>query len=231
MIERNVITVEDPVEVEVDGITQVQVSEAFGVTFEAGLRAALRQDPDVVMIGEIRDTTTGGIAVRAALTGHLVLSTLHTNDAPSAVTRLIDLGIARYLVSSSLSLVLAQRLLRRNCSFCCVAHQPSADVRYQLGLGPDVSDMIVAGTGCPACDGTGYRGRIGAFELLVVNDDFRAAIADGAGEGQLRDIAVATGWRPIQEQGIRLIMQGITTPEEVLRATQSEGDPGMEPRG
>ena len=217
--QRNVITVEDPVEVEIAGITQVQVSES-GVTFDTGLRAALRQDPDVLMVGEIRDTETGSMAARAALTGHLVLSTLHTNDAPSVIVRLMDLGIPRYLIGSSLSLVIAQRLLRRNCPTCAAPHRPDADVCARLGLAPGT--VLTAGQGCPACDHTGFRGRVGCFEFMVVNDDVRRAITEGAGSAQVRAAARAAGWRPLQEQARDLALAGTTSPEEVLRATDAE---------
>ncbi|MFN8126534.1 MAG: ATPase, T2SS/T4P/T4SS family [Candidatus Nanopelagicales bacterium] len=223
--QRNVITVEDPVEIEIAGITQVQVSES-GVTFDSGLRAALRQDPDVLMVGEIRDTATGSIATRAALTGHLVLSTLHTNDAPSAVTRLVDLGVPRYLVGTALSLVIAQRLLRRTCPSCAAPHQPGADVIARLGLPPGTA--LVAGTGCPACDQTGFRGRVGCFELMVVDDSLRNAITDGASEAELRTLATTAGWLPLQVHARELALAGVTSPEEVLRATSSDYEPVAE---
>lgn len=224
--QRNVITVEDPVEVEIAGITQVQVSES-GVTFDTGLRAALRQDPDVLMVGEIRDTETGSMAARAALTGHLVLSTLHTNDAPSVIVRLMDLGIPRYLIGSSLSLVIAQRLLRRNCPTCAAPHRPDADVCARLGLAPGT--VLTAGQGCPACDHTGFRGRVGCFEFMVVNDDVRRAITEGAGSAQVRAAARAAGWRPLQEQARDLALAGTTSPEEVLRATDAEPEDAPSP--
>jgi type II secretory ATPase GspE/PulE/Tfp pilus assembly ATPase PilB-like protein len=219
--QRNVVTVEDPVEVEITGISQVQVSES-GVTFESGLRAALRQDPDVLMVGEIRDTDTGSIAARAALTGHLVLSTLHTNDAPSAVTRLVDLGVPRYLIGTALSLVIAQRLLRRVCPACAAPHEPDADVCARLGLTPGT--VLTAGTGCAACDQTGYRGRVGCFEFMVVDEGVRRAITDGASPSQLREAAESAGWIPLQVQARRLALQGVTSPEEALRATARDGE-------
>ncbi len=190
-----IVTVEDPVEYELRGVPQVPVNDRVGVTFATALRALLRQDPDIVMVGEIRDGETAEIATQAALTGHLVLSTLHTNDAASALTRLLDLGIAPFLVASTVDVVLAQRLVRRVCANC-------------------------RGTGCPECRDSGYRGRTGIYELLTVSDAIRAALARGTAAGELAKIARAEGMQTLREHGETLIAQGITTREEVERVTR-----------
>ena len=191
--ERNVITIEDPVEVEIPGITQVQVNEAAGLTFDATLRAALRQDPDLLMVGEIRDTATGNLALRAALTGHLVLSTLHTLDAPGSVVRLLDLGLPPYLVAASLTLVVSQRLIRRNCPHCVAACHPDPQICGLLAIRPERTSHMMAGSGCTACDYTGYRGRTGIFDILTITPDLRQVIASGADESALRAQAQKAG--------------------------------------
>lgn len=188
-----ILTVEDPVEYELPGVAQMPVHEKVGVTFASALRALLRQDPDVLLVGEIRDEETAEIATHAALTGHLVLSTLHTNDAASALTRLLDLGVAPYLVASTVEAVLAQRLVRVICQHCRAA-------------------------GCEQCRGSGYRGRTGIYEVLVMNDDIRGAIQVGAAE--LRRLAVASGMRSLRDDGLRQVREGVTTLEEVLRVTK-----------
>ncbi len=226
--ERNVVTIEDPVEVEIRGITQVQINEPVGLTFDAILRAALRQDPDVLLVGEIRDTATGNLALRAALTGHLVLSTLHTLDGPGSVVRLLDLGLPPYLVAASVSLVVSQRLIRRNCRQCAAATGADPEVCGLLGIAPHDAQKLVAGAGCPACDYTGYRGRIGVFDLLEVTPGMRQIIGRGGDEAQLREAARAAGWRPLIDRGIQLALAGITTPEEILRVINLPGEAGTE---
>ena len=215
--QRNVITVEDPVEVEIDGIAQVAVSDTGVLTFEGALRAALRQDPDVLLVGEIRDPTTGSLALRASLTGHLVLSTLHTLDAPSAIVRLLDLGLPRYLAAASLNLIVSQRLIRKNCASCAAPSPPSAEISALLGIAAEEASRMIAGTGCPACSGTGYRGRMAVFELLQMTNEFRSMVGAGADEHQLRESARAAGWKPLLTQALRLAVAGATTADEVLR--------------
>jgi type IV pilus assembly protein PilB len=216
-----ILTVEDPVEYEIDGIMQVPVNQAAGLTFARALRSFLRQDPDIVMVGEMRDLETAQIAVHASLTGHLVLSTLHTNDAPGAVTRLLDLGIEPFLLASTLEGVLAQRLLRRICPECKTARTPAESVRRHLGA--DFSQLgeqtCYVGLGCPACQYTGYRGRLGIFELLPINDELRDLIVDGASLMQLRQKATALGLTSLRDAGVRAVLEGETTLEEVMRYT------------
>ncbi len=224
-IDQKIVTIEDPVEYQLAGINQIQVSTKTGLTFGAGLRAILRHDPDVVLIGEIRDRETAEIAVQASLTGHLVFSTLHTNDAPSATTRLIDMGIEPYLVASSLEMVLAQRLVRVICKHC-KEEMPSADLEaLRAEYGAEVPDVVYRGRGCRNCMGTGYRGRQGVFELMHVSEDIRALILDRASSGKIRRVAVQEGMSSLRGDGWRLVREGRTTIEEVVRATKNE-DPG-----
>ncbi|HWV58920.1 MAG TPA: type II secretion system ATPase GspE [Longimicrobiales bacterium] len=214
-----IITVEDPVEYELAGVPQVPVNEKVGLTFATALRALLRQDPDVMLVGEIRDHDTAEIATHAALTGHLVLSTLHTNDAATALTRLVDLGIEPYLVASTVEAVLAQRLVRVICNDCRRPTPPTAEQLRALRLADD--DPIVAATfageGCDACRGTGYRGRRGIYELLVMDDELRQLVQENAAAGALTRVAIARGMRLLVEDGLRLVREGVTTIEEVLR--------------
>ncbi len=211
-----IITVEDPVEYELPGIPQMPVNEKVGVTFASALRAMLRQDPDVMLVGEIRDADTAEIATQAALTGHLVLSTLHTNDAPSAITRLVDLGVAPYLVASTVEAVLAQRLVRVICPSCREAVAPAAE---WAGLLAGVA-AVFRGRGCADCRGTGYRGRSGIYELLVLDEAMRAEIGRERNAGDLRRLAIQGGMRTLREDGLRQVRAGVTTVEEVLRVTQ-----------
>jgi general secretion pathway protein E len=215
-----IITVEDPIEYQLAGITQMPVHRQAGVTFAAALRAILRQDPDVVMIGEMRDQETAEISIQAAMTGHLVFSTLHTNDAISAVPRLLDLGIPEYLVAATLEGVLAQRLVRRVCPDCRVGYEPAAET-VSLVAGRTVERMtLLRGAGCNACRGTGFRGRLGVFELFVVTDDLRDAIASRAPRAQLRALAIAAGLIPLRRDGWEKVQAGLTTVEEVVRVIQ-----------
>ena len=218
--EVNVVTLEDPIELQLPGITQVAVHPRSGMTFARGLRAVLRQDPDVVMVGEVRDSETAELALQAALTGHLVLTTLHTNDAPGALTRLVDMGVEPYLVASSLSLVVAQRLVRQPCPACAGPYEPSDAVLAGLGLDPDslAGAAPRRGDGCPRCAGSGYRGRRGVFEVLEVTPVVRHAI--GQGEEALAKAAAATGLQRLREHALALAARGETTYEEVLRATR-----------
>ncbi len=217
-----IVTIEDPVEYQMRGINQIQVNVKSGLTFAAGLRAILRHDPDVVLIGEIRDRETAEIAVQASLTGHLVFSTLHTNDAPGAATRLIDMGIEPYLVSSSLELVAAQRLVRLICPKCKEQTPPEDVEKLRIEFGPEVPGVIFRGHGCRNCQGTGYRGRQGLFELMPITDEVRAMIIERTSSRVIRKLAVQQGMTSLREDGWRLIREGRTTPEEVLRMTKDE---------
>lgn len=215
-----ILTVEDPVEYELEGVPQVAVNERVGLTFAAALRSLLRQDPDILLVGEIRDEETADIATHAALTGHLVLSTLHTNDAPSAITRLLDLGVPSYLVASTVEGVLAQRLVRRVCSACARPTPP--EPALLAGFGPAAAGLgeVRAGAGCDTCRGTGYRGRTGIYELFAMDDDLRAEVQAERGTRHLRRIAMEKGMVSLREDGMRLVREGRTTPAEVLRITE-----------
>ncbi len=215
------LTAEDPVEYDIDGIMQVPINESIGLTFGRVLRAFLRQDPDRILVGEMRDLETAQIAIQASLTGHLVLSTLHTNDAPGAVTRLIDMGCEPFLVAATLEGVLGQRLLRRICPNCRVSYKPSQAVLNQLGIKEaDIgSKQFYTGQGCDACNDTGYRGRQGLFELLDMSNPIRDLIAQRAATVVLKQKAQELGMRTLREDGIRNIFEGITTIEEVLKYT------------
>jgi general secretion pathway protein E len=214
-----ILAVEDPVEYELPGVPQVQVHEKSGVTFASALRALLRQDPDIMLVGEIRDAETAEIATHAALTGHLVLSTLHTNDAATAVARLIDLGVAPYLVTSTVQAVLAQRLIRRVCESCRREVKPDRSKLVSLGIDP--ADMPVAweGAGCDACRGTGYRGRSGIYELLIPSPALRERVVTTRDSRELQELAVAEGMRTLRQDGARQVIAGCTTADEVLRVT------------
>ena len=220
-IDSKLLTVEDPVEYDIDGIMQVPVNEAVGMTFPRALRAFLRQDPDVIMLGEIRDLETSQIAIQASLTGHLVLSTLHTNDAPGAVTRLIDMGVEPFLISSTLLSVLAQRLVRTICKKCRTPFEPTENQLALLNLSPhDIGDKVFYyGRGCANCNDTGYKGRRGIFELLVISDPIRGLINERAPTVVIRQKAVEMGMVTLREDGLRGIFEGDTTVEEVLKYT------------
>ncbi|HDK35701.1 MAG TPA: type II/IV secretion system protein, partial [Bacteroidetes bacterium] len=218
--DKNIITIENPVEYNFPMINQVQVNTRAGLTFSAGLRSILRQDPDIVMIGEIRDLESAEIAMRAALTGHLVLSTLHTNDAPSAVTRLVDMGVEPFLVATSILGVLAQRLVRRVCRSCKKEMKVSADELQSLGLGKEflIRKFYRAG-GCRECHQTGYKGRVGIHELLRITDGIRSLILRNGADDQIREMAVKNGQQTLRMDGLRKAAEGLTTIEEVLRVT------------
>jgi type IV pilus assembly protein PilB len=213
----NIMTAEDPVEYNLDGINQVQVKEEIGLTFAAALKAFLRQDPNIVMVGEMRDLETGSIAVKAALTGHLVLSTLHTNDAPSTVNRMIDMGIEPFLVATSTNLIMAQRLVRRVCKTCKHVEDVPADTKVEIGLRPEV--VCYKGPGCDHCNGTGYRGRQGLYEVMPITSRLRDLILDRASATEIRDAAIEEGMLTLRMDGLRNIERGVTTVEEVLRET------------
>ncbi|MBX9654963.1 Flp pilus assembly complex ATPase component TadA [bacterium] len=216
-LEKNIVTLEDPIEYQLEGISQVQVSEKRGMTFARGLRSVVRQDPDVIMVGEIRDTETAQMAIQASLTGHLVFSTLHTNSASSAVTRLLDLGVEPYLVASTVAGVLAQRLVRRICPECAISIAPSEIDRRRHHLPDDV--MIKRGAGCARCRQTGFRGRLGIFEFLIVNEAVRELIQSSATATQIEKQAIGQGMQLLSEHGRIRILDGETTPDEVARVT------------
>ncbi|MGH7133722.1 MAG: GspE/PulE family protein, partial [Phycisphaerales bacterium] len=217
----NVSTVEDPVEYHLDGVTQCQTHEKIGMTFAAALRALLRQDPDVIMLGEIRDTETAQVAIQAALTGHLVLSTLHTNDAPSSITRLVNIGMEPFLVGAAVNGVLAQRLLRRLCVHCKVESPPSADMAEYLQMNGMPTERMWAQKGCDRCRNTGYSGRVGIYELLLVDDQLRDIIARNPNVAELRRLCTERGMVTLRSDGLKKAAKGTTSVEEVLRVTES----------
>jgi type II secretory ATPase GspE/PulE/Tfp pilus assembly ATPase PilB-like protein len=219
---RNIITIEDPVEYRLEGISQLQVRRATGFTFAAGLRSILRQDPDIIFVGEVRDRETAEIAVQAAMTGHLVLSTLHTNDAPGAIYRLIDMGIEPYQVAGALIGALAQRLLRLNCAACSRPYTPPPPELepFQGFPGADSVGELVRGSGCSACRGTGFKGRTGIFELMLVDEQVIAFLRAPSVADDLRQRLIAAGLTPLEHHGWRKVLQGRTTPEELLRVVK-----------
>ncbi|MGE4357637.1 MAG: type II secretion system ATPase GspE [Candidatus Omnitrophota bacterium] len=221
-IEKNIVTIEDPIEFPLAGVNQVQINPKAGLTFASGLRAFLRQDPNVIMVGEIRDRETAEIAVHAALTGHLVFSTLHTNDAPGALTRLLDMGVEPFLVSSSVIGVLAQRLVRLICSDCKEEYHPPLSLFEQLGIKKQENLKFFRGKGCLSCRESGYLGRTGIFELLVMSEEIAELVVAKAPSRDIRKIAIQQGMETLREDGIRKALAGITTLEEVLRVTQEE---------
>jgi general secretion pathway protein E len=221
--ERNIMTVEDPVEYQIPGINQVQVNSKIGLTFASSLRAFLRQNPDVIMVGEIRDKETAEIAINASLTGHLVLSTLHTNDAPGAITRLADMGVEPFLVASSLLGVIAQRLIRRVCTKCREEYTPSEYQLKEMGMRePPQGAVFYRAKGCPSCSNSGYSGRTVIHELLVVDDYIKSLIVKNVDAGILKKAAIERGMINLREDGIAKVLQGITTIDELFRATHAE---------
>jgi general secretion pathway protein E len=220
--EINIITVEDPVEYQMDGIAQIQVNPKIDLTFAKGLRSIVRQDPDVILVGEIRDLETAEIAIQSALTGHLVFSTLHTNDSASAVTRLVDMGIERFLVTSSVIAILAQRLVRVICNECKEAYTPSNESLQSIGISPERLDgkKIFRGRGCPACLQTGYKGRNGIFEFMILDDAIKNIILKTSDANAIKRTAVEQGMTTIRQDGAQKVLDGITTIEEVFRVTQ-----------
>ena len=218
---QKIITVEDPVEYQLEGITQIQANASIGLSFAAGLRSIVRQDPDILMVGEIRDHETAEIAIESALTGHLVFSTLHTNDAAGAVTRLQDMGVEGYLISSSLLAIQAQRLVRRVCTDCAETHFLSEDEAIVLEIDISTCPKIQRGKGCERCGHTGYRGRVGLYELLMMTDAIRHHIASGADANIIRDEAIIEGMKTLREDAIEKLKAGLTTPEEVVRVTRA----------
>ena len=222
-VERKIITIEDPVEYQLRGVNQIQVNTKSGLTFALGLRSILRHDPDVVLVGEIRDPETANIAIQASLTGHLVFSTLHTNDAPGAATRLVDMGVEPYLVSSSVEAVLAQRLVRVICKHCKAGGASTSDYDlFKIEFGNLLPPTLYKGAGCRHCQGTGFRGRRGIFEMMPMTDEVRALVLDRSPRPPIRKVAVKQGMRSLREDGWRLIHQGVTTIDEVLQNTKDE---------
>jgi type IV pilus assembly protein PilB len=220
-ITEKIITTEDPVEYDIDGIVQIPINHDIGVTFASCLRAILRQDPDIILVGEIRDLETAEIAVQASLTGHLVFSTLHTNDAPSTITRMKDMGIPTFLITATVEAILAQRLVRRICAKCREETEPDAEVLMELGVSEEVrvQHKFYRGKGCDACNNTGYRGRIGLFELMVMNDDLRDMIMQNATTDDLRAKAQTFGMITLRDYGKQFVFDGFTTADEVVRET------------
>jgi general secretion pathway protein E len=218
----NIITIEDPVEYQIEGIGQIQVNPKIELTFAKGLRSIVRQDPDVILVGEIRDMETAEIGIQSALTGHLVFSTLHTNDSASAVTRLIDMGIEPFLVSSSVMAILAQRLVRVVCDECKEAYTPDVESLDSIDLTPEMAagKTIYRGTGCPACLNTGYRGRTGIFELMILDDSIKNLILQTSDANAIKRLAVEQGMISLRRDGSQKVLDGMTTIEEVFRVTQ-----------
>ncbi|MBN1765796.1 MAG: Flp pilus assembly complex ATPase component TadA [Sedimentisphaerales bacterium] len=220
-IDRKLITTEDPVEYDIDGIIQVQIRSDIGLTFASCLRSILRQDPDVILVGEIRDLETAQIAVQASLTGHLVFSTLHTNDAPSSIARMVDLGLEPFLITATLEGIVGQRLVRKICTNCKAPFKPGEDSLMELELTPDmVADkQFYYGKGCDYCNNTGYRGRMGIYEIMTLDDDMRESIMQRSSTNVLRDMALKKGMHAMRESGISAIFEGMTTIEEVVKET------------
>ncbi len=220
-VDLKLLTAEDPVEYDIEGIMQVPINEAIGLTFARALRSFLRQDPDVIMVGEMRDLETAQISIQASLTGHLVFTTLHTNDAPGAITRMIDMGVEPFLITSTLQAVLAQRLVRMICKKCRIAYEPPESVLSELGLTKEdtVGRPFYYGKGCAECNETGYKGRKGLFELLAITEPIRELINMRSPSGVIRGRAQELGMRMLREDGIRSILDGVTTVEEVLKYT------------
>jgi type IV pilus assembly protein PilB len=219
--ETNIMTAEDPVEFQLPGINQVQMKEQIGLNFAAALRSFLRQDPNIILVGEIRDFETAEIAVKAALTGHLVLSTLHTNDAPSTINRLMNMGIEPFLVATSVHLICAQRLVRRVCKECKEPLEIAPQALVEIGLSPEEakSAQVMKGRGCGTCNNTGYKGRVGLYEVLEVSDDIRELILAGASSLEIKQKAVEEGLVTLRRSGLIKIMKGVTSIDEVVRET------------
>ncbi len=225
-VTQNISTAEDPVEYNLPGINQVQMHEEIGLNFAAALRAFLRQDPDIIMVGEIRDFETAEIAIKAALTGHLVLSTLHTNDAPSTIHRMLNMGVEPFLVTSSVNLILAQRLVRKICSDCRERHDLHPQTLVDMGMSPEDAESTETyqGAGCDRCNQTGYKGRIALYEVLPLREELKELILEGGSAGELKRAAVQSGMKSLRRSGLHKIREGVTTAEEVLRVTATDDD-------
>jgi len=223
--DKNIVTLDDPVEIQLKGVGQIEISPKIGLTFATGLRSILRQDPNVILIGEIRDLETAEIAIQASLTGHLVFSTLHTNDAPSAITRLVDMGVEPFLVGSSLVAVLAQRLVRVLCTKCREDYVATPEELKEIGVRPPERPVkVYRGKGCADCNFTGYRGRVGIFELMLIDDDLRSLVSQNIDSKTIKQAAIRKGMRTLRGDGALKVLQGITSSAEVLRATEEEGN-------
>jgi type IV pilus assembly protein PilB len=225
-IETKIITTEDPIEYDIDGVIQVQMKPDIGVTFAKCLRSILRQDPDVVMVGEIRDLETAEIAAQASLTGHIVFTTLHTNDAPSSIARLLDLGIEPFLLTATIEGIVAQRLVRKICEHCKTAFEPTESQLMELGLTPDdiKGKKFYYGAGCNRCNNTGYRGRTGLFEIMTFNDEVRELIMNHASTNVLRTAAQKAGMKLLRDAGLSALYDGLTTIDEVVKETIAESE-------
>jgi general secretion pathway protein E len=221
--DKNIITIEDPIEYQLKGIGQMQVNPKINLTFANGLRSILRQDPDVIMVGEIRDAETAEIAIHASLTGHLVFSTLHTNDTAGAITRLIDMGIEPFLVASSVVAIFAQRLVRLLCPDCREAYSPTPQESSKLGFKSGARPTtFYRAVGCTRCKRTGYHGRTGIYEILLIDDEIRQMVLGKVDSNRIKNRAIEKGMRTLRDDGARKVMEGTTTLEEVLRVTQEE---------
>jgi type IV pilus assembly protein PilB len=219
-----ILTAEDPVEYDIDGLVQVQVRPDVGLTFARCLRSFLRQDPDIILVGEVRDLETAQIAVQASLTGHLVFTTVHTTDAPSTIARLLDLGLEPFLITATLEAIVAQRLVRRICTNCKTGYRPTEEQLLELNLKPeDIGDRVFYyGKGCDYCNNTGYRGRLGIFETMVLDDELREMIMQRASTALLRREAIKRGMRALRETGLLAIYDGTTTLDEIVKETIME---------
>jgi type IV pilus assembly protein PilB len=224
-VENKIITTEDPVEYDIDGVIQVQMKPEIGLTFAKCLRSILRQDPDIILVGEIRDLETAEIAAQASLTGHVVFTTLHTNDAPSSIARLLDLGVEPFLITATLEGIVAQRLVRKICESCKTPFEPTEVQLKEIGLTEEdiKGKKLYYGRGCSKCNGTGYRGRIGIFEIMTFNDEMRKLVMERASTNVLRVAAQKAGMRLLRENGLAAIYDGVTTLDEVVKETISEG--------
>ncbi len=220
-ISENIMTAEDPVEFNLEGVNQVQVRENIGLTFAAALRSFLRQDPDIILVGEMRDLETAEISIKASLTGHLVLSTLHTNDAPSSVTRMINMGVEPFLIVSSVNIIIAQRLARRICPKCSTKKEIPVSTLIENGMDPETAEntTCLTGKGCDNCNHTGYRGRIALYEVMTFGDEVKAAVLDGANSMELKNIALKNGMKSLRQSGLSKLVEGVTSFQEVLRVT------------
>jgi type IV pilus assembly protein PilB len=224
-MDSNISTAEDPVEFNLAGVNQVQMHEEIGLTFATALRSFLRQDPDIILVGEIRDFETAEIGIKAALTGHLVLSTLHTNDAPSTINRLLNMGIEPFLVASSVNLIVAQRLARKVCPQCKTRDEEvSHESLIQMGMDPETAHNIecVTGKGCPACGNTGYKGRIALYEVMPVSEAIRELILMGASASEIKNQAISQGMKTLRQSGLTKILEGTTSVAEILRTTMAD---------
>jgi general secretion pathway protein E len=229
--DQNIITIEDPVEIRLPGISQIEVKSQIGLTFAAGLRSILRQNPNVILIGEIRDLETAEIAIQASLTGHLVLSTLHTNEAAGAVTRLIDMGVEPFLIASSLLAAMAQRLIRVLCKRCREAYVPGDEELAEIGLrrADLASRQIYRAKGCVHCNHTGYHGRTGIFEILPIDDTIRSMVTKGVDSKQIQDAALRNGMLTMRMHGARMVLEGHTSVAEIVRQTEEEAVAALDP--